>query len=96
LGWGGIDIEIDDEGFTRNDNIFVVTPEVGVEVNVFRWFKIAGTVGYRAVTGVNSISGQSNEDFSGMAGTLTFRFGGFGDWKRSRKNRNNRKDHYND
>ena len=96
LGWGGIDIEIDDQGYRTNDNIFVVTPELGIELNVFRWFKIAGTVGYRSVSGVNSITGQSNKDFSGLAGTLTFRLGGFGDWKRSRRDRNSRRDRYGD
>lgn len=87
LGWGGIDISIDDEGFESNDNIFVISPELGVELNIFRWFKIAGTAGYRQVTGVNEALGQTNEDFSGLTGTLTFRFGGFGDWKRSRRDR---------
>ena len=90
LGWGGIDIEIDDEGYSSNDNIFVVTPEVGVELNVFRWFKIAGTASYRSVSGVNNIAGRSNEDFSGLMGTLTFRFGGFGDWRRAKRDRSGR------
>ena len=96
LGWCGIDIEIYESGFRTDDNIFVVSPEIGVELNVFRWFKIAGTVGYRAVSGVNSITGQSNKDFSGMAGTLTFRLGGFGDWKRSRRDRSNRRSRFDD
>lgn len=88
LGWGGIDIEIDDNGYRNDDNIFVVTPELGLELNVFSWFKIAATAGYRSVSGVNTIKGQTNKDFSGMSGSLTFRFGGFGDWKRSRGNQN--------
>jgi len=45
---------------------------------------------------VNSITGQSNKDFSGMAGTLTFRLGGFGDWKRSRRDRSNRRSRFDD
>jgi len=89
LGWGGIDIRIDEDNFEANDNIFVASPEVGLELNVFRWFKIAGAVGYRSVSGVDNITGQSNSDFSGMTGTLTFRLGGFGDWKRARRDRNN-------
>ncbi|HFC01006.1 MAG TPA: hypothetical protein ENJ53_09405 [Phaeodactylibacter sp.] len=88
LGWGGIDLRIDDEGYRSSDNIFVVSPEVGVELNIFRWFKLGGTVGYRAVTGVNNLKNQTNADFSGLTGTLTFRFGGFGDWKRSRRHHN--------
>ena len=87
LGWGGIDLRIDDEGYRAKDNIFVVSPELGIELNIFRWFKLGGTVGYRAVTGIDNITGQTNADFSGMTGGLTFRFGGFGDWKRSRRHR---------
>ena len=96
LGWGGIDIEIDEDNYSAVDNVFVITPELGVELNVFRWFKIAGTVGYRSVTGVDNIkAGKSNEDFSGLAGTLTFRFGGFGDWRRAKRDRRDR-DRYDD
>ena len=81
LGWGNIEIDVT-EGFDpfQKDNVFVITPEVGVEVNLFKWFKLAGTVGYRAVTGFNSLDGYKNSNFSGVAGTLTLRFGGFGDW----------------
>ncbi len=77
LGWGDIDVDYVGIGSRPNDNIFVIQPEAGVEVNLFRWFKLAGTVGYRGVTGVNEIETHSNSDFSGMVGTLTFRFGWF-------------------
>lgn len=77
LGWGDIDVKYIGTGGKPSDNIFVIQPEAGVEVNLFRWFKLAGTVGYRAVTGVNEIETHSNSDFSGMVGTLTFRFGWF-------------------
>ena len=87
IGWGGIDLEIDDEGYRSSDAIFVVTPEVGLEVNVFRWAKIAATAGYRFVDGVDNLSGFDNSDYSGFAGTLTFRFGGFGDWRKARNER---------
>ena len=96
LGWGGLDINIDETGYSAVDNIFVTTPEVGIELNVFRWFKIAGTAGYRNVSGVNNnVTGKSNEDFSGLTGTLTFRFGGFGDWRRAKRDRRDR-DRYDD
>ena len=47
-------------------NAELESPELGVELNIFRWFKIAGTAGYRQVTGVNEALGQTNEDFSGF------------------------------
>ena len=77
LGWGDIDVKYIGNGARPSDNIFVVQPEAGIEVNLFRWFKLAGTVGYRAVTGVNEIETHSNSDFSGVTGALTFRFGWF-------------------
>lgn len=77
LGWGEIDVKYIGNGTRPSDNIFVVQPEAGLEVNLFRWFKLAGTVGYRAVTGVNEIETHSNSDFSGITGALTFRFGWF-------------------
>ena len=77
LGWGDIDVKYIGNGERPSDNIFVVQPEAGLEVNLFRWFKLAGTVGYRAVTGVNEIETHSNSDFSGVTGALTFRFGWF-------------------
>lgn len=77
LGWGDIDVKFNGPGARPSDNIFVVQPEAGLEVNLFRWFKLVGTVGYRAVSGVNEIETHSNSDFSGVTGALTFRFGWF-------------------
>lgn len=77
LGWGDIDVKFNGSGDKPNDNIFVVQPEAGIEVNLFRWFKLVGTVGYRAVSGVNEIETHTNSDFSGVTGALTFRFGWF-------------------
>lgn len=77
LGWGSIDVDFRGEGERPSDNIFVINPEVGMEVNLFRWFKIGGTVGYRLVTGVNEIDTHSNSDFNSITGALVFRFGWF-------------------
>ena len=83
LGWGALNLDLD--SFNGSDNIFVVTPEVGAELNLFRWLKVAGTVGYRRVTGVNDLTGTENSDFSGLIGTLTFRIGAFGRWRENRR-----------
>ncbi|MEM6965189.1 MAG: hypothetical protein AAF573_10500 [Bacteroidota bacterium] len=77
LGWGSIDVDFDGPGSKPSDNVFVISPEVGLEVNLFRWFKIGGTVGYRLVTGVNEIDTHSNSDFNSVTGGLVFRFGWF-------------------
>ena len=79
IGWGAINIDLDDNVPYRDlDKIFVMTPEIGVELNLTRWFRIAGTVGYRNVTGVNEDRGLKGDDFSGMIAGVTARFGWFG------------------
>ena len=79
LGWGAVGIDTDREIFRNNDidGIFVVTPEVGIELNVAKWFRLAGTLGYRIVDGVES-DGFTNSDFSGVNLGITMRFGWFG------------------
>lgn len=84
MGWGAISIPVDDSDFEFDDldKIFVVTPELGVELNVTKWFRIAATGGYRWVSGANESLGYNDEDFSGAVATLNFRFGWFG-WHRN-------------
>ncbi len=80
LGWGALGIEFDDEDLDYDDGIFVVTPELGLELNIFRFFRIAATAGYRHVEGIRDNGNVAADAFNGMVGTLTFRFGGFGHW----------------
>ena len=83
-GWGGVGIQVEDEPYADDiDNVFVFTPEVGLELNVAKWFRVAGTVGYRFVEGVNEDLGYYKaDDFDGAMVNLTFRFGWFG-WHRN-------------
>jgi hypothetical protein len=78
LGWGAIGIEFDDEDFDYLDDVFVFQPEAGLEVNVFRWFRVAGTASYRLVDGISRNSGLDSDEFNGFGFNLTFRFGFFG------------------
>ncbi|MEZ5038958.1 MAG: hypothetical protein R2828_03675 [Saprospiraceae bacterium] len=80
IGWGAVNVELNDPNlrYTDLDKIFVVTPEIGLELNITRWFRVAGTAGYRWVDGTNETRGYTNEDFSGGIATVTFRFGWFG------------------
>lgn len=83
LGWGAVDIDTSpNSNFPKDiDNVFVFTPELGLELNVARWFRITGTAGYRLVDGVNEArSDYRNSDFSGLTANVTFRFGWFG-WR---------------
>ncbi len=78
LGWGAVGIEFDDDDFDYLDDIYVVQPEAGLELNVFRWFRVAGTASYRLVDGISNNSGIDSDEFNGFGFNLTFRFGFFG------------------
>lgn len=82
-GWGAVNIDLNDPSYSPNDTdaIFVVTPEIGLELNVTQWFRMSGSVGYRSVSGVSNNFGYDNKDFSGATAALTLRFGWFG-WKK--------------
>ncbi|MDF1694748.1 MAG: hypothetical protein P1U56_02900 [Saprospiraceae bacterium] len=79
LGWGETNL-IDSDGDKKfSDNVLVLTPELGFELNITHWFKLGFTGGYRYVDGVNTLpEGLDNDSFSSPFGALTFRFGGFG------------------
>lgn len=78
IGWGRAQLRRDGET-EFSDRHFVLTPELGLEINVFDWFKLGLTGGYRWVNGINALPDLNNEDFSSPVGILTFRFGGFDD-----------------
>lgn len=86
LGWGAVDIEFTDDDFNYLDDISVIQPEAGMEVNIFRWFRIAGTASYRFVDGLSSNTGLKSDEFDGLGFNLTFRFGFFGNsnWNTTR------------
>jgi hypothetical protein len=80
VGWGALDIEVDDPFLTYRDldKVFVLTPEIGLELNLTRWMRLSGTVGYRYLNGVNANQAFSNEDFRGTTAGITLRIGWFG------------------
>lgn len=80
LGWGAINVDFNDNNLRYRDvdKIFVATPEIGAELNLTSWCRLAGTVGYRFVTGTNDDKAYTDSDFSGGIGTITLRFGWFG------------------
>lgn len=80
LGGGSVNIPGDDNGDPLfEENIFVVQPEIGVEINLLKWCRLALTADYRVVGGIQSsrLAGLSNSDFDSPGGTLTLRFGTF-------------------
>lgn len=81
IGWGGVHMKLNEEGDNRDsfsDRISIIQPEVGLELNVTRWFRIALTGGYRYISGIKNLpAGLNNADFSSLTGNFTFRFGGY-------------------
>lgn len=78
IGWGAVGIEIDDNDIDIQDGVFVLTPEIGAEVNLFRWLRVAGTVSYRWLDGINESSDFRNKDFREFGANITLRIGIFG------------------
>lgn len=80
IGWGAVNIRLHDpfQTFENVDKIFAFTPELGIELNLTRWFRIAGSAGYRWVDGANENRGYTDDDFTNGIATLTLRFGWFG------------------
>jgi len=78
IGFGDIEIDMEN-GSGFNDAIFVATPEIGLELNIFRFFKIAFTGGYRIVDGYDRpFEDFSQDELNGLVGGITLRIGGFG------------------
>lgn len=79
IGWGKSQLRVDKDALFSDRN-FVMTPELGVEINLTDFFKLALSGGYRWVNGITKLPGLDNSSFSSPVGIITFRFGGFGDY----------------
>lgn len=83
LGWGqamlsgrGIKkVNYIDEKYI--DDVFTINPEIGMELIITSWYRVAFTASYRIVRGVDDLAYLTNLDFSNYASAITFRFGNF-------------------
>ena len=96
LGWGAVSLTENysygyDDSYNYysivNDNVFVINPQLEVELNMLRWFKINASAGYQFVTGIDqtytNVDGNKEQyfgsnDFNKPVFNLSFVFGGFG------------------
>lgn len=88
FGWGDTTLRDGDGDKRFSDNMMVVSPEIGIELNVTSWFRLDLTGGYRFVNGVDDLpeaSGLNDDSFTSPFAGITFRFGGFGDWDEYRE-----------
>ena len=61
-------------GENIRDNVFVIEPSIGVELNIFKFMRLGIDGGYRFVNGVNT-AGYSDQDFSSAFIGLRLKFG---------------------
>lgn len=61
-------------GNSEMDNVFIVQPTLGLELNVFRFFHLTLDGGYRMVTNVN-IPEMTGRDLSGPYAEVKMKFG---------------------
>lgn len=110
IGWGAtglVNSNFEDWGDSFNeqnwdlygDYVFILTPEIQVEMNVTHWFKINAGLGYRWVTDVDkeiTVLENGNlveqpifesDAFNSFTGTIGFVFGGFGPNPKKNKNK---------
>jgi hypothetical protein len=92
IGWGSIglvDADFDEESHTKVglDQVFVLTPQLEMEMNIARWFKLNIGAGYRFVSGIDKtytnsagdvVSYYKSSDYNSPQLTVSFLFGGFG------------------
>ncbi len=69
------DWDIEDSWY---DATFVAVPEVGLELNIARWMRLSGTVGYRWVQGFDGWQSYDKNAMNAPVYGLTLRFGKFG------------------
>lgn len=71
LQTGSSKLEVSDTG---SDNVFVMQPTVGAEMNIARFFRLGLDAGYRFVNDVE-LADFTNKDFSGPMVNLRLKFG---------------------
>ena len=91
IGWGALDIRFNDNNvrYSDLDKVFVATPEIGLELNITRWWRVNGAIGYRWVNGVEETAGIKSDSFNGTTISMALRFGWFGNRYGSKKSRRN-------
>lgn len=58
------------------DGVFVLEPGVNAEVNIVNWFRVAGGLSYRWVSGL-TVPALSDGDVSNLSAVITLKFGDF-------------------
>lgn len=85
VGWGGVqiherysDVHYSVPDFERfgYETFFVLEPGIQLEANFFNWMKVAAGITYRHLMSFDKYYDYTSDDFKGVSGALTFKFGG--------------------
>ena len=68
--------DYDHDNHTDDDPFLMIQPEVNLEINVTRFFRVAMGGGYRYITGID-LDGISDDMLSGPMASVTLKFGSF-------------------
>jgi hypothetical protein len=77
-GWGALNLDFDDEDLRYDNEFFALTPEAGLEVNIFRFLRLSGTVGYRFMNEISDTPPSSLANYEGLTASVNLRIGFFG------------------
>ena len=72
---GGFETEFDQKPY-RSDLFLIAEPGVNLELNVFKFMRLAGGVSYKFISDAQ-IPNIERSDIEGFAGNLSLRFGWF-------------------
>ncbi len=87
LGTGAVDVDLADNKHFKKDFVSVITPELGVELNITKIFRLAVTGNYRFVRGIEAANPRTNKDYEGLNIAVGLRIGWFGRWRSDKCNR---------
>lgn len=77
-GKGSLEVYNDlTEEWVKDKIIFNLNPMVEAEINVFKFLRIGIGVNYNFAFDVDQVGGYTDDDFSGVGGNLSFKFGWF-------------------
>ena len=61
-----------------SDRVFILTPEADIEVNLFHWLRLSGTIAYHYLQDLDLTAPLTHDELSGLSTGLALRFGIFG------------------
>lgn len=78
LGMGNLEVfDPTTDNWIEDDMIFVITPSIEAEFNIFKFFRLGIGANYRFTSEIDKATNFSNSDLSNFGGFISFKFGWF-------------------